>query len=99
MAPQGGPHSANAAHAMSGYPNNHQSPAGPSPGGRGGWAGPQGGYGAPSMTPQGYGNMQMPGSAGGYGRGDQSSNGGWGPPSAGAYPNNGPNNQYGGYQG
>ncbi|KAI4128128.1 MAG: hypothetical protein LQ347_004307 [Umbilicaria vellea] len=97
MTPQGGPHSATA--SMPGYPTSHQSPLGPSPGGRG-WGDPQNGFGGPSMPPQGYSNIQMPGSAGGYGRGNQNqSSGGWAPPSAGSFPSNPPHNGYGGYQG
>lgn len=84
---------------MPGYPSNHQSPLGPSPGGSG-WGDPQNGFRGPAMPPQGYGNIQMPGSAGGYGRGNQNpSSGGWGPHSAGSFPSNPPNNGYGGYQG
>lgn len=48
------------------------------------------------MTPQGYGNVQMPASAGGYGRGDQNPSGGWGPQSAGGFPSNAPSNNFGG---
>lgn len=100
MTPQGAPHSSNSANSMSAYPPNHQSPmGGPSPGGRN-WNQPQGGFGGPGMTPQGYGNVQMPASAGGYGRGDQNSSGGWGPQSAGGFPSNAPSNNFGGgYQG
>lgn len=73
---------------------------GPSPGGRN-WSQPQGSFGGPGMTPQGYGNVQMSASAGGYGRGDQNSSGGWGgPQSAGGFPSNAPSNNFGGgYQG
>ena len=50
---------------------------GPSPGSRN-WNQAQGGFGGPGMTPQGYGNVQMPASTGGYGRGEQNPSGGWG---------------------
>jgi len=92
MTPQGGPHSSAA--SMSGYPTNHQSPLGPSPGGRG-WGQDQGGFAGPGMAAQGYG--QMPGSAGGYGRGSQTPGSQWGQPSAGGFGNVG--NGFGGYQG
>jgi len=96
MTPQGGPHSSTP--SMAGYPPNHQSPLGMSPGGRG-WD-LQNGFGGPGMAPQGYGNMQMPGSAGGYGRGNQNpSPAGWGQQGTGNYQNNPGNNGYGGYQG
>jgi nucleolysin TIA-1/TIAR len=48
---------------------------GPSPGGRGGWDAQQSPYGGPPMPNQGYG--QMPGSAGGYGRGQPTPGAGW----------------------
>lgn len=99
MTPQGGPHSSNSANSMSAFPPNHQSPmGGPSAGNRS-WSQPQGGFGGPSMTPQGYSSVQIPGSAGGYGRNDQNSSGGWGPQSAGGFPSNAPSNNFGGYQG
>lgn len=100
MTPQGGPHSSNSANSMSAYPPTHQSPmGGPSPGNRN-WNQAQGGFGGPGMTPQGYGNVQMPGSAGGYGRGDQQhSSGNWAPQSAGGFPSNTPSNNFGAYQG
>ena len=71
---------------------------GPSPGSRN-WNQAQGGFGGPGMAPQGYGNVQMPASGGGYGRGDQNPSGGWGPQNAGGFPSNAPNNSYGGFQG
>ena len=95
MTPQGGPHSAG---PMSGYPNQ-QSPMGaPSPAGRGNWnhTAQQG------MAPQGYGQSNgggVPGSAGGYGRGDHMQGGYGGPPSAAGYAPNGQAGNYGGYQG
>lgn len=99
MTPQGGPHSAG---PMPGYPNQ-QSPMGaPSPAGRGNWN--YTAQGGPGMAHQGYGQMPsngggVPGSAGGYGRGDQMQGGYGGPPSAGGYPPNGQAGNYGGYQG
>ena len=69
----------------------------PSPAGRGNWN-----YTAqPGMAPQGYGQNGggVPGSAGGYGRGDQMQGGYGGPPSAAGYPPNGQTGNYGGYQG
>lgn len=100
MTPQGGPHSSNSATPMSAYPPTHQSPmGGPSPGPRN-WNQPQGGFGGPGMAPQGYGNVQMPGSAGGYGRGDQQhSSGNWAPQSVGGFPSSASNSNFGGYQG
>ena len=97
MTPQGGPHSSTSMTPMSGYPAQHQSP-GPSSAGRGGWnQQPQGGFPPSGMPPQGYGNMPMPGSAGGYGH-DQNSAVGWGQSGAGAYPRNpAGNNNFGGY--
>ncbi|MCJ1257881.1 hypothetical protein MMC24_005709 [Lignoscripta atroalba] len=96
MTPQNGPHSAVSINSMPGYPTSHQSP-GPSPAGRG-WSHAQGGFSGPGMAPQGYGNIQMPGSAGGYGQ-DQNS-AGWGQPSATGFSRNTANNgnhSYGGY--
>jgi hypothetical protein len=86
MSPQGGPPSA----SMAGYPT-HQSPVpGPSPGGRG-YAQNQGGFPSAGFAPQGYPNMQMPVSAGGYGQEQNSA--GWGQPQGGAgYPRNPPHN-------
>ncbi|MCJ1375162.1 hypothetical protein MMC20_006396 [Loxospora ochrophaea] len=96
MTPQGGPHSSTSMNSMSGYPANHQSP-GPSPASRN-WPQSQGNFGGPGMPPQGYGNMQMPGSAGGYGPTDQNSAGSsWGPPSAGGFSRNPPAGNFGGY--
>lgn len=94
MTPQGGPHSAG---PMSGYPNQHSPMGAPSPAGRGNWN-----YTAqPGMAPQGYGQNGggVPGSAGGYGRGDQMQGGYGGPPSAAGYPPNGQTGNYAGYQG
>ena len=93
MSPASAGHSGN----PMGY-SHHQQSAGPSPGGRGGWN-QQGGFPSAGLPPQGYSNMQMPGSAGGYGH-DQGSAGGWNqqPQSAGGYPrNNQQGNNFGGY--
>ena len=96
MSPGSAQHGGN---PMAAY-GHHQQSAGPSPGGRGGWnQQAQGGFPSAGMPPQGYGNMPMPGSAGGYGH-DQGSAGGWNqqPQSAGGYPrNNSQANNFGGY--
>ena len=66
MTPQGG-HASAAMNSMPGYPPAHQSPGpGPSPAGRGWNQPPQGSFPPAGMPTQGHGNMQMPGSAGGY---------------------------------
>lgn len=66
--------------------------SGAAPAGRG-WDQGQAGFGGPGMQPQGY--TQMPGSAGGYGRGQaQPPAQQWGQP-----PNPGFGNGFGGYQG
>jgi nucleolysin TIA-1/TIAR len=64
----------------------------PAPAGRG-WDQGQGGFAGPQMAPQGY--QQMPGGAGGYGRGQAQP-----PAQQWAQPNNpGFGNGFGGYQG
>ncbi|KAI9667317.1 MAG: hypothetical protein M1821_000132 [Bathelium mastoideum] len=75
-----------------GGPGGPMSPQGPSPGGQ--FNQPQPGFGGP---PMGQPYQQMPGSAGGFGRGSQSAGGQWGQPSAGGFGNVG--NGFGGYQG
>ena len=95
MTPQGG-HSSTAMNSMPGYPPAHHSP-GPSPASRGWTQQPQGNFPPSGMPPQGYGNMQMPGSAGGYGH-DQNPAAGWGQQPTSGYPRNPPtNNSFGGY--
>ena len=99
MTPQGGPHSSNSTNSMSTYPPNHQSPmSGPNPASRN-WNQPQGGFGGPGIASPGYGSVQMPGSASSYGRGEHNPSGGWAPQSTSGFPSNGPNSNYGGYQG
>ncbi|KAL9035972.1 MAG: hypothetical protein Q9214_006342 [Letrouitia sp. 1 TL-2023] len=102
MTPQGGPHSSNSAGPMSGYPPSHQSPMGGYNTGPAAMGQSPGAYPGPNIA-QGYQPPRqggMPGSAGGYGRGDQGSAGWGGPPSAGGYPPNpAPAQGYGGYQG
>ncbi|MCJ1310083.1 hypothetical protein MMC25_003744 [Agyrium rufum] len=93
MSPGGGQHPPT---PMSGY-GSHQ--PGPSPGARQWSQSGQGGFPSVGLPPQGYGNMQMPGSAGGYGH-EQGSAAGWNQSAgAGGYPRNvAPNNNnYGGY--
>ncbi|KAF2233413.1 hypothetical protein EV356DRAFT_516430 [Viridothelium virens] len=75
-----------------GGPGGPMSPQGPSPGGQ--FNQPQASFGGP---PMGQPYQQMPGSAGGFGRGNQSAGGQWGQPSAGGFGNVG--NGFGGYQG
>ena len=67
---------------------------GPSPGGRGGWDAQPSPYGGQTMPNQGYG--QMPGSAGGYGRGQPTPGAGW---NQGQGQSHGFGNGYAGYQG
>ncbi|ERF71477.1 hypothetical protein EPUS_00466 [Endocarpon pusillum Z07020] len=75
-------------------PGGPMTPQGPSPGGRGGWDAQPSPYGGQPMPTQGYG--QMPGSAGGYGRGQPAPNPGW---NQGQGQGHGFGNGYAGYQG
>lgn len=70
-------------------PGGPMSPQGPNPAGRG-WDQSGGNFG-PGMPAQGYG--QVPGSAGGYGRGQSNPASQWAQPNAGNF-----NNGFGGYQ-
>jgi len=72
-------------------PGGPMSPQGPSPGAQP-FAQNQAGFGGPGMA-QPY--QQMPGSAGGYGRGGQPQQQQWGQPNQGNFPQNG----FSGYQG
>ncbi|PGG99344.1 hypothetical protein AJ80_09382 [Polytolypa hystricis UAMH7299] len=65
--------------------------AGPSPGGRG-WDQQGGNFAGPAMPAQGYGG-QLPGSAGGFGRGQTTPASGWAQPNSGSF-----GNGFGGYQ-
>ena len=94
MTPQG-PHASTAMNSMPGYPPAHQSP-GPSPAGRGWNQQPQGSFPSTGMPPQGHGNVQMPGSAGGYGH-QPSYAGVWGDTAHSGYTRNQPTNNNFGY--
>ncbi|KAI9837299.1 MAG: hypothetical protein M1819_000373 [Sarea resinae] len=77
-----------------GGPGGPMTPQGPSPGGQR-WAQEQGNFAGPAIGAGGYG--QMPASAGGYGRGNQTPGAQWAQPSPASFNNVG--NGFSGYQG